>query len=759
MKKIFLLLIILISFITASAQQIIKGRVSDAFTNEPLTGCTIVAPASKSITITDNSGKFTLNYTGKTDSIIVSCTGYNAVKLPVTGAEMNITLSPSASTLNEVIVSANRERQLRTDAPAAIGIISKTAIEETKATQIDQLLNQSAGVYMVDLGNQQHAMAIRQPLGYNNYFLYMEDGIPIRAEGDFNHNALIEINDAATERIEIVKGPASSLYGSEAVGGAVNFITQAPSLGPTARIEGEFGGFGYHRGDFYVSNTYGKLGIYLGGYYASRNTNAGYYDNFHKLALNFGADYTFNPATKLIVTAADVNYYTDQKGGLDSAQFFSKSYVDNPESNQRFTYRKVDAFRARATLYHSWNDHSHTDFTLYYRNNSIGQNPFYDETTPVHGTSTGQINVDAFTSYGTIIQHEQKFNFLNAKWITGASEDISPENYNAKFILINVDPQGVYNSYQSTDSMLTKYHANLYNTALYTQFEFNPAKHLKVTAGARYDRLDYSFTNHLTPSAYTGPADTTNSFSHITPKIGLVYDFGKDRGIYANYSIGFAPPNITDLYSGYTVPDLKPSTFYNYEIGGWLGITDHGYAELSLYQLNGTNEIVSVIQPSGISLNENTGKTRHRGAELSLHYNPTHELFFTFGGTYAVHNYLDFTDGKNNVDGNLMADAPKYIINSRITYKPNYAKGLVLSVEWQGLGGYYTDPENEHRYNGFNTFNVRAQYKIRNFEVWANCLNVADKVCATIVTYGYGSNTYYPGMLRTGNVGVGYSFR
>jgi len=743
-------------FASAYAQHSISGTVTDAATNEPLTGAMVADKAAH--TTVDSKGNFTLNTAVEADSIEITCMGYTTQKIKTAKEQMHVVLQPSTSGLNEVIVSANREKQQRTEAPVAISVISKAVIDDTKATQLDQLLNKSAGVYMVDLSNQQHAMSIRQPLGYNNYFLYMEDGIPIRTSGDFNHNALIEINDASLERIEIVKGPASSLYGSEAVGGAVNFITQAPSPEPTAKVEMEAGSYGYKRADISASTTIHKLGLYLGGYYADRNVATGQYNDFHKLALNFRADYTFSSTTKLTITSAAINYYTDQKGGLDSAHFFDKNYVNNPVSNQRFTYRKVHAYRTRATLEHSWNDNSHTSFTAYYRNNLIGQNPFYYESYPVNNTSTGQINADKFKSYGAIVQHIQKFNWLHAKWITGLSFDVSPQTYNAQFINIDVTPDGTYNSYTATDSLLVNYKATLYNSAAYTQFEITPVRNLKLVAGVRYDRLDYRFVNGLTPSATTGPADTTNRYAHVTPKVGLTYNFDRNKGFYANYSLGFAPPTITTLYTGYAVPDIAPATFYNYEVGGWLNLFDKGYAEASVYQLDGTNEIVSVIQPNGISLSQNTGRTRHRGVELSINYDPVRDLTVRLGGTIAQHKYLDFVDGTTDVSNKIMANAPPYIANAEVSYKPAYVRGLNVAVEWQGLASYYTDPENQHKYNGYNIFNMRAGYKFKKLELWANCLNATNKVFATIVTYGYGKNTYYPGMLRTFNVGIGYTF-
>ncbi|MEO5997455.1 MAG: TonB-dependent receptor plug domain-containing protein [Chitinophagaceae bacterium] len=277
-------------------------------------------------------------------------------------------------------------------------VISKTNINDTKALRLDMLINKIPGVFMVDLGNEQHSMSIRQPLGYSNLFLYLEDGIPFRTIGDFNHNALIEINQASLEKIEVIKGPASSVYGSEAVGGAINFITQAPSQIPTAKIQAEYGSHGYKRADFFASNTFKKLGLYVGGHYAKQDQDENLQNNFEKAALTFRADYTFNEKTKLVTTADYINYKTDQKGGLDSAHFYHKNYI----SSYRFTYRKVNAVRVKSSLTLDWNENNKTSFTVFFRNSAIGQNPFYSIANISGNTSkaTGQINKDEFSSYG-----------------------------------------------------------------------------------------------------------------------------------------------------------------------------------------------------------------------------------------------------------------------------------------------------------------------------------------------------------------------
>lgn len=752
MRTLFTLLLSALFAPALLAQRDIQGYVFDKDTGVPIAEASVHSGQRKIGARTDLSGKFRLASAG-VDSLFVSSVSYKSQKLAVTGDTLSVFLQQEVTGLREVVISGSRELQARTETPLAIHSISGLTINDTKATRLDQLLNKAPGVFMVDLGNEQHSMSMRQPLGYNNLYLYLQDGVPIRTVGDFNHNALIEINQAAVGRIEVIKGPASSLFGSEAVGGAVNFITPTPSATPSGKIQLEAGSRGYKRTDFFASNTYGKLGLYVGGYYVNQDQAERLHNDFRKLALTFRADYTFNVKNKLTFTGDYIDYKTDQVGGLDSAHFYSKDY----ESRYRFTYRKVNALRFKASLDHFWNESSKTTVTLFHRNTAIGQNPFYRIAMAQGSTSkaNGQINEDAFTSYGAIVQHRKNFPFLNAKWITGATVDFSPATYVANYIGINVDANRIFSSYNPTDSLLTNYQVDLFNSALYTQFEFNPIERLKIVAAARYDRMDYQFDNLLPAGSYTGAADASNHFSYFTPKLGFTYSFTEQTGAYANYSVGFAPPNITDLFTGVQVPTLKPSTYNNYEIGGWVNFHEgRGNGELTVFQLNGNNEIVSVRLPDGTYQNQNAGQTTHAGLEANFRYNFAEGLSVRAGGTYAKHKYKEYVQQENVYSGNHMSQAPPHIVNSEITYKPLFLKGFRIAVEWQSLGSYYTDPKNTEKYKGFNVFNARAGYQYKGIELWVNCLNIANANYATTVEKSVWGTTYRPGQLRSINVGI-----
>jgi outer membrane receptor protein involved in Fe transport len=754
MNKLFSLTIILLWMSGyAFSQNKIQAKIRDAVTGQAIQNATIISTDKKFSALSNKDGAFSIS---ATDSISISTIGYFSKTLSIKNIKSGIYLSPAFSNLEEIIVSGSRQTQKRTEVPVAISVISGAQIDETKATRLDLLVNKVPGVFMVDLGNEQHSMSVRQPLGYGSLFLYLEDGIPIRTTGDFNHNALIEINQASVKRIEVIKGPASSLYGSEAVGGAINFITETPSPELTGKVQVEAGTRGYKRTDFRISNTHKKSGYFFGGYYADQQQNKNEHNNFDKVALTFRGDYALDSKSNLTAVVDFIRYNTDQKGGLDSAHFYDKNY----SSFYRFTYRKVNAFRARTTLNKEWNTQNNTSFTLFYRNTSIGQNPFYS-IVDIAGTdhAKGQINKDAFNSFGSVIQHTKNIKTLATKWITGLSVDYSPAIYIANFITIKKDAGGAYDQFQKTDSVLTDYHVNLMNSALYTQLEWNQTSPLRIVAAARYDRLDYHFDNHLIPGAFTGAPDAKDHFAQFTPKLGLTYDFGKNKGIYLNYSIGFAPPNITDLYSGVQVPTLKPSNYKNYEIGGWLAFAENKIsAEASVYLLNGINEIVNIRQADGSYQKENVGKTSHKGFELNVKYQPISEVTFRIGGTVARHRYINYSVSGKSLSGNDMGQSPAFIANGELTYKPACLKNFRITVECQSMGRYFTDPQNTQTYDGFTVFNARMGYEFKRFETWVNAINFTNKNYAVTVEKSVYGTSYRPGQLSTINIGFAYHF-
>jgi iron complex outermembrane receptor protein len=777
--KISTLLYILLCFCPALCfgQGSLHGTVTDARTHEALAGVMVSNNLDGKLLATTNAkGKFTIS-TDTVKTLRFAMIGFNTNTFTPAGAtSVQISLDPSTIDLQQVVITASRERQARQDAPIAISKINATQIHDTKATALYQLLNKVTGVYMVDLGNEQHTMAIRQPITYNALYLYMEDGLPIRPTGIFNHNSLYEINMSGVRDIEVIKGPASSLYGSNAIGGAINFITQVPPSGYAGNVSAQGDNYHYRRVDADGGFSTGKFGLYIGGYIAKQRNGWQDYTNFDKYSGNFKTTYDFDNATRLTTSVAYNYLNTQTPGTLDSAHFYSRTYG----ANQRFTYRKVNAFRANTRLEHTWNDKSSSFLTLFYRNNSTAQLPSYfiadvRDNDGNYVSSNGQENDQSFHSLGLLAQHRQDLNFLHSRLIVGLYADNSPSSYYAKFLDIQKDvANNYYTGYTSTGNYIDNYRIKLFNTAAYAQYEIKPAEPLRIVMGLRYDRIHYNFTNGIAPGNTKYKQQETNDFNIVAPKLGLTYNFGNNKGLYANYSVGFQPPETGDLYSARQLTPLKQATFNNYEAGGWFTALDKKmYVEVTLYDLEGRNEIINQLLPDNTTQNQNAGGTRHRGIEYSVAYAPVNELSFRFSGTNVKHTYVDYSEvatnfntGANTVtvyNGNRMNNAPSWIANSELTYKPAYINGFRIAGEWQHINSYFTNPANSKTYTGYDILNLRTGFDVKSGPllgagIWFNVLNLTNQLYATTVTSNQYGDTYNAAPPRVYTLGISYSF-
>lgn len=756
------MLLILLSLVQYSFSQSIQSQIIDSQTGEPLAGATVNIADTDQGTLSDPSGRFSLTAQG--DSVRISMIGYTPLMYATGELPALIQLDQSIVELNQVIISANRDEKSRDQIPVAISSLQPQILQDAKATSLEQVLNKVPGVFMNDLGNEQHMMSIRQPISTKSIFLYLEDGIPIRTSGVFNHNALLEINMTATRSIEVIRGPYSSLYGSEAIGGAINFITRKPSAIPLVNLSLQGNNLGYRRGDLSWSQTFGKVGVWLGGYYAQRREGYREHSDFDKLAVTAKVDFKLSEKSLWRNSLSVIDYVSDMTGSLDSANFFGQQY----SSVHTFTNRAVRATRFKSAFTHFWNPNSKTTATGILRSNSIRQNPSYrvkDDYTPWGNPNGdpnlahGEENDNSFRSFAGIVQHTQKFNTLGASLTFGGSADYSPNRYEANYISIARSDGGIYSGFTSTDSVLTDYQVGLLNLAGYVQGEISPWERLSLMGALRFDHFGYDYSNNLDSLAFSGAPDSRNTFAAFTPKLGLTWRPVNGLGFYANYSRGFVPPQVGELYRGVKVPVLTPALFDNYEVGSWIKLWK-GKASIDLagYRLRGQDEIISVRLDNGEFENQNAGETEHYGVEYGLSVQPIQELSFRISGSNAVHNYLNFVERGTDYSGNQLPGAPSWIANAEATYKPSFLGGFRIGLEWQHLGSYFMDAANLQEYAGFDILNLRIGYQIKGIEAWFHVMNLTDQLYATRGSASRWGVSYNPGDPRTFNIGLGYTF-
>ncbi len=668
--------------------------------------------------------------------------------------------------LETMVVTGSRQETRLTDTPLAISQIARDEIDSRQAAFTGEVLNRVAGVYMSDLGNEQHSMAIRQPITTNALYLYLEDGIAIRPLGLFNHNALYEVNLESSGNIEVIKGPASSLYGANSVGGTVNFLTRAPSRTPYAKLGAQGSDQGYWRGDVDVSATEGDLGGRFSGYVSRRNGGWQEYNDAEKESFSGRVDWQMTPSTQLKGLISYNHLYTDMPGSL-----FANDFQQRPGfSYNRFTYREVESRRASLSIDGDWFSRGNSVITVYARDNSTEQLPSYlIFATGNPAVSTGRLNDNDFKSLGIDARQTLNFDLADSRLVIGFTVDHTDNDYREDTLTISRDAaSGAYLDYAFA-AHRRNYQVDLANEALYAQFEFSPIDDVRVVAGARYDAIEYDYTNNMVPSGTTGAPSERRDFGHLSPRIGATWTPHPDHSFYVNVSEGFLPPEISALYGRLETPNLTESVFTNREIG-WRGLFLHGHLALdaALYRLDGDDEVVNFAIAPGNSEPRNAGSTRHQGIELGAVIQLNAQWQLTVASAWSEHEYRDYRVSPTlDYAGREMPAAPAWIANSELRWQPAALPGLTLALEWVHLGDYWMNNANSIRYDGHDLANLRASYRRGSWEWWLKGQNLGDvhyaeTASSTFSGAGtYNPNTqdsYTPGAPRTVSVGINYRF-
>ncbi|MGB4021236.1 MAG: TonB-dependent receptor, partial [Limnohabitans sp.] len=677
----------------------------------------------------------------------------------------------SASTFAQsdtVVVSGSRTETKLSETPVSIGSVNRSQWDQDKVKSVGEMINRIPGVFWNDLGNEQHSMAIRQPISTNAVYQYLEDGIPIRPLGVFNHNSLNETNMNGSSAVEVVKGAASSLYGSNAVGGAVNFLTQKPTRTPTGYF-----GFrqdhtdGFYRFDTGASNTWGNLGLRFSHYTSERDhTNWQQYSGGKKDSFTLRGDYELSATSWLRASLVHTNLDTDTAGSL-----FENDYRTNPgKSINTFTWRKDKTTRANVAWEGETTRKGVTTVTFFARNNDHGQLPAYTISGCSGATCRGTINNNHVESLGMDVKHVQGLDWATARLVTGVYIDRSQNDYVSDTLKVTRDAvSGVYKSYSlnnaASPSGVRDYGAGIANDALFAQLEFTPAKDFRVVAGGRYDTITYDFVNHLVPSANFGAPNETRSFSRVSPKLGATYALSNAQSLYANLSQGFTPPEVSQLYGKTAIPDLKPSVYNNQEIGWRALLANNIRLDSALYQLEGQDTIVSYTSEVGDSFNKNAGKTRSRGIELSLSQQLA-QWDWRLGATWAKHEFVNYlvsakAGAIEDYSGKFMPQAPAHSINAQVGWNFTPDSRIALGVVKQGR--YWMNNLNTVRYEGHTLLNLTTSHKLQGgLEVWGQVRNLTDERYADSASSSFKGgafnpntqNTYSPGAPRSVMVGV-----
>ncbi len=567
--------------------------------------------------------------------------------------------STDAIQAQAVTVTATRTEAEIADVPAAIEVVDRQEIEEAAQNSVADALKYSAGVYMYD-DMMRTTPSIRGFEG--KHTLILKDGRRYAGpQGKFNDMA--RFTTESVERIEIVRGPQSTLYGSEAMGGVINIISRSPQE-TSFTTNGRYGA--YSHGDDYYSASFTAT-------FADPSRN----DWLGRMGLIFSAQTTQQDMLKV---EADGTMLPDNDTvNLDTTLHIK--LTDSLSSKIGGTYSENDLgsqiekstgspptyyLTSSEDEYKSYDIHASLDFKqdamsgmirAYYSQYNNDYVARYLEDVGSHSDGdilAGSSSVDEGVRETTTLeaQFSNLFMDLAGDHLVTMGGEIRKEEYES--LRVSNDPCGTVNKEDFT-GQLGCYEGNTY--AMFLQDEWQPAESLLLVPGVRYDHYD-------------------QFGDEVSPKFGLTWKALDNLRVKVNYGHSFRAPGVGELYKdSYSKggrdhivgdPDLKPETGDGYDLGieGEIG----KFSGRASYFMNQIDDLIDTeymgVEPSGAYLYEftNISEAEISGLELSASYAFTNDLLLD-----ANYQYIHAVDTSGDDDSRL-AGKPRHLANASLVY-------------------------------------------------------------------------------------------
>ena len=672
-------------------------------------------------------------------------------------AAINADISAQSVTLmDEVTVTGTREPQPMAETPASVGTIDGAAISELKAGHPGDVMGRIPGVHINVTGGEGHMTAIRQPITTSPVYLYLEDGIPTRSTGFFNHNALYEINLPQANGIEVSKGPGSALYGSDAIGGVVNVLTKPAPGHLEAGVSVEAGGHGWQR---LLIN--GGNGDTEGGYRGDLNLTHtdGWRDDtaYDRQSLTARSDHYLEngAAVKTVISASSIDQQT-----AGTSRLSKDDYENNPKANYTpISLRKVQAARL-SSAYEKESERQLLSITPYARFNSMELIPNWSLSYDPQHYTTENYSLGLLSKYRTDLQA------LRSRVITGVDVDYSPGRYREN--ALQVTRQGAIYMDYTEDEKTYDFAATYRGISPYLHLESSVTKNTRITAGLRADFMSYVYDNKMdtvTTGSKRRPESDTVSFQHLSPKLGAAWKLAPQHNTFVSYRHTFRAPSASQLFrQGQTenTVGLKPVIADSVEWGFRGSFWGALKYDVAAYRMTKKDDIVSYRNTTdGTRETRNAGETLHKGVELGLTMQAVDTVSVGMSFSRGKHTYESWSPATGtDYSGNEINSAPRDIGDLRISWRPAVLNDGRIELNWSHLGSYWMDDENTHRYPGHQVYHLRANYKLsKAFELFGRIENLTDERYATGAGYSqFRGEEYAPGMPRTYYAGVSYNW-
>ena len=616
MKKFIIILIVFLLPVISNGTTF-KGIILDK-NNNPIIGATIRIEGSSIGTRSKNDGTFEITNLPnkyKTIYLLVTYIGYKNYKEKIS-IDTNylfkkIILEEELLKTDEIVITANKRVQAVQDVPISISVINKNDIIDRGTVELDQILN-----YVSGLEVNQDNISIRGTSGFTfgigSRTAVLVDGFPLLA-GDNNDIKFDAIPMFNVERIEIVKGAGSALYGTSAVGGVINIITKKAEKNFNLNLNTFLGYYTKPRFEQWVWNENGSF--YSG-------LNLSYSQKIKNYSIILSGQY---------INDQSYRYYDD---AIRTSLFSKINYEANDKLNFGLTFNIA---KSDATDWVYWNS---LDSATKPPTNTNTEIRIKSDKISLYGDLNYIINSNNFIIFRTgafFTEYHNTFNPNEIEYRQSNSTNINNElQFNSRLLDNVILTYGLnFNNILVKSKTYGDENQNIYSA--YFQTEYTGINKLIATIGTRFDYEDVKFTDNNI---------------EISPKFGLNYNLSKNTNLRASIGRGFRAPSIAERFSsvafqGFDVlpnKNLKPEISWSYELGFNYEFSIYKipfYIDFAIFR----NDLSNLIEPTFVGNNEpkiqfqNIKEARIEGIELSFR-----TLLFQFLGIQSAVTLMDPKD-------------------------------------------------------------------------------------------------------------------
>jgi len=657
-------------------------------------------------------------------------TGDEKVKDSITGKPLH------HDTLKTLVVTATRTEKLKKDIPASVGIVTQEQIKSLPFITVDEYLNAVSGLNITrhfGIFYKTGDVCMRG-LNRNVHTLLLMDGMPISIVdgGAINLN---RIKPDEIKRVEVIKGPNSSLYGGNAMGGVVNIITKHPSKLFKGRAELSYGTY----------NT-------MGGSLCLNGNNIKNEKGFY-----WKADGFFRKSNGYVIVPDSLSDSTDVKTYLREYNTLLRAgYSFNKNNNIEFEYDFSDDThgQGRKIFEPDGNYDHYFDHTLQLRykrtfgKTSVSAIAFFKAEDYDNQKESIKSN-GSYTLYNTASYSDDK-----GLWCDVTFEPVPKHRLTVGFDnkLGMTRSNDVYHT--STDTVVNKGNIDFYGLFIQDDFPLLKDK-VKAIIGVRYDYVnfyqgDLSVKNPSATTLFMMPYLRGFEDKHwqaVSPKMGVLFDIKNNLSSYISVSKGFRASNLSDLCrtgdvnKGFKLasPTLKPEYINNIEIGAtWNYMKKITVEPLVFYSVGkdfqyfvgtGDSIVTTKTKEQPIIKRENIGKVELYGAELGINYiyNKNLTLFFNYTYNHSTIKSFD-VEGyiSKDLTGKFLIDVPLQQVFSGFIYKSKYAN---LSITYKYRGSVWADDENTIEVFDYSLFNAKISHRfVEKIECSLTVENIFDAI-------------------------------